>query len=1780
MMVPDARRFWHYQVDGGWAWVVCFASFFNHSVIFGTIQSFGTLFISLLSEFNAGESATAWVGSLGYGFLFVIGPVTTVLCEHFGCRVMACTGSVLTFLSLLLTSFATSIPRMYFTFGVLWGTGGSFLFFSGLLVLRFYFSRNHSFANGITMTGAGFGTLVFNIILQELDSTYGWRGGMRTISVFAALTFLGGCAYIPPPVDYLPFERPSLRYRLKRLIDPRPWRDKAFPMWVLSLSFILFAYFFPYTYLVKMALTLDIPVSQGALLLGYFSISAIFGKLTSGRLADLPQVRRLYICVTSAIILSLSSMCVTAAKSYHGLLAYTIVAGFFDGCFVVTVPLITQDIVGKELMAKALGNLYGVVAFPLTLGPPVLGELYKSTGSFTVTFFVSASVVLLGVSLIYVVQRLRPDLVQKPPSIREEIIPSPSIHSASVVDTLSGLCVTEPTLSASHLDPMEVGSYQRFDTVHRDDLRANFIENLQGRLATQTEVETVYKQAVDKMVNEGKTHSRNNSNDSSITRSTVPVQSTIDSARGSVMSAADITSDITSPINLGEKYDLPSSNEPIDDSLKLHDDEEAKLPDDNQQERNQELLKTLINRDGSSTVPEVHPITTSAIISLKIAQVENNNTDQHDFVLVTQQEVGFSTQSLRERNNGEQVFTMPSNVQKTTLERESEEIIVPQNVLSALDEEDINSDTKPLLNPLDPSEEEHTGEETQDANEILELVRIPPPPSIPRTGQLVALGTEETVDQERADPDGLLVSKASLSEIAFDGYENDPYDRETAGQYLSSGGVSPPPRRERLHLAVFDQLNLLSERLEAVAARQVQEEELDDGIAQDQRPVFSPAMQSLHLTPLYSANQSVPLTPARARSSFVNTPAPTPRMTQPSAVHTSTAPTPIPTPQTLSHCVSGVFNVAVDVQTSNMIQAQNSNNIFDVQCSPTPSQASAGGRRSGSSSLSDVGHEMMLNNFSLFDSKDTEGSTDALPSKDSSFNGSSIANDSRSLGDLNSVSEPIDVVGTVKSGSHGGHLNSPVTSIPNLQVKSPLTGCAQHPYVQSEDGRNSCHKTYLVTHQTEQQTCDVKTWTNEENVHQGWQVHGANDSHFHNERTTWLPQETTYQSTGIENYSLKEKFYQKLVEPKPYENADESENAQQPFHQEHFQVTDSGDTAAPKLEQNVFPEGTSDTIVHSVFQASLDSSSMETNLHGLLSDSEQHESTDVPQEMPFQRNEVCITIAESNESINRITSDPIVVPCTPQEKAHTEVNPFVDTENAARSLQKSFPESALSLTIYNPNEPDFTAISTQGNQMHFNSKESNVQLHVDLGQTNSTKVTHHILSQGNELCQTGGVHHDCQNCMSSDVLDLPLLNPFWGPRERKSQNTDGETPQLPNVCSLDDGRDDVNKNIQVTDAPTDPVPIKDTQHTQLDSMLPTDEPLLDRSSLSPQGASLDLDQPDIIVLVGKEMRQQNYLQEKSGSMHPEASQTDITAVGSIQAGYIKESDHSVDSKSNWTMFPRSEEVLIFEMDTDSDLTDSVNSSSDSTNDKQDHGFAVDQPGLFPPLQIFSDNVIQYDGAKIPQKLPPPPRQVQRKRIDMPICTKEKCMSGGNTKVKPKGIFQKKIIKENEEKLSANEPLNNESEPCSVPIDADLSAAENTLSEIDSDLLSDSKLEKVNNPCTTRLSDNSISEIACDDFEADDIGAEELDNSNLDGALSKSLIHEDIAPLLMQSEKSIQYLNLRDLPGDSGVLQRRPSTTSSADDSSVSSTSTDSSLSENEMPYSKLHECSSDSSEHV
>lgn len=57
-MPLNVRNWLRHEVDGGWAWIVCAASFVIQFIVFGTIQSYGIIFVALLDEFKSGEYET------------------------------------------------------------------------------------------------------------------------------------------------------------------------------------------------------------------------------------------------------------------------------------------------------------------------------------------------------------------------------------------------------------------------------------------------------------------------------------------------------------------------------------------------------------------------------------------------------------------------------------------------------------------------------------------------------------------------------------------------------------------------------------------------------------------------------------------------------------------------------------------------------------------------------------------------------------------------------------------------------------------------------------------------------------------------------------------------------------------------------------------------------------------------------------------------------------------------------------------------------------------------------------------------------------------------------------------------------------------------------------------------------------------------------------------------------------------------------------------------------------------------------------------------------------------------------------------------------------------------------------------------------------------------------------------------------------------------------------------------------------------------------------------
>ena len=1554
------------------------------------------------------------------------------------------------------------------------------------------------------------------------------------------------------------------------------------------------------------------------------------------------------------------------------------------------------------------------------------GELYKSTGSFTTAFFVSSCFVLVGVSLIYIVQRIRPDLVRKPePARREEVIPSPSIHSASVVDTLSGMCVTDPNLSLSHLDPVEVGSYQRFDSFRREDSRPIFLEPVQGRLASKSEIEAVYKQAIDNMSNTGgKVQHPGGSDATSSTKSNVPVHFHSASVHSdSVSPATKITGDFDSSSGLQtasvETHDGPKTRESCDtlandDVLHLKDDRGIKIPGDGSelQQGDKEMCQTGIHGDGHSVTSEIFPIATSPTKASQTT-LEANDTDQHvGSVVQLESDISVPLANIEplqvdlfpestltkditdaeleeeielvkilpppeshRRKRTEQIDAS-SNVQnyeeetgeddkntfKPTSEGASEQILDIQIVASNLHGEtvqDSDGSAMPFVDEKRSSENVDVVEETQDVDEVLGLVRIPPPPSIPRTGQLVALEIEEANDFDQrnvtsSEIESSSVSHASLSEIKLDACQNDFPDKGVVDDNSFSKEGSYAPRKERLHLAVIDQLNLLSERLEAVAARQVQEEEeeLENGEAPDQRPVFSPALQSLPLTPLYSANHSIPLTPVRAWPSSVNTPGPTPLQTPPSAFHT-TAPTPIPTSRAPSQSLSGVFNAASDMytQTPCAINVQDSNDVFEV-CSPSASQDPASRRRSRCSSFSEVGQEFILNEWSHLDLRNNERSTEAFSSKISSDTNSSISTSARSEGELNSVSDPIDIGGDNDYESHGAHLNSPENYVASQELESSTAWCLpQQPYLQSPNTGNPFQQTYLDKNPTEllvsqrhRRGSDV-----EDSNQQKLPMEVVEGEHSCNEVNVCLPQQTTCQQFDITNNSKENQVQSGPMEIKQNQVFNnhmlESTNIVQPSPQGDFAHNDTNTSSASEPEQGCLPtESRPAPIAGLLQQFHVNMGAVESKLIPFL-DLDRRDSIDAPHQYPLNENEICPSVGAPDGSQNGYTSDLMTV-STQQTRldpspVNSTLNPFLESEQTRctnESQQNPFRENGICSTVGTPDKfqnritSDAIAIPIQQTPLDSNplgtrsflESEQNETQQISLNVSQKSGFQQYEVSSSEGGTDGSENHHRFPRGLFSEQQEQPLLN-------HQSANT--PTPQDQH-CSVEDtdtispGEKWVSHTSKKLDllSQTDGSQCEhycaenlEKHHTipQQNSFMETtvrtgistsyDEQSLSQCSLKDNSAPLeDKTQPyqyHTESLIGQQMMQ---IPSKQKDFDPDASlvesETDRVEreFNSLDSGE-GESGPKLDNESIWTTFSLSEEALIFEMDTESESSSDssakfssgpTSSSSEPKHENKDpYAYNADHDSLFPPLQIFSDIVdktVKATGIGVLQKLPPPPRQAQRKRTNTPVCSNTEhapinTVDNNVSESKQKGIMlEGKKPDETQSTLSRDEPLVEESEAHPVSGDEDLSATGNSISEIESDLLSDSKL--VHNPCTSKVSDSSITEIICEEFESIEgkdgaLVNEEVDGSNLDGDLAKASIHDDIAPLLMQGAEPIQYLNLGDLPENCQVLQKRPSSASSTDDSSTSSTSTDSSFSETEMPYAKLQEELSDTSEH-
>lgn len=175
--------------DGGWGWVVVFASFMINMIADGITFSFGIFNVEFLKYFGDTKGKTAWIGSIFMASPLLSGPIASYLTDRYGCRKVTIVGSITAAIGFLLSSVSNSMEMLFITFGVIAGVGLSLCYVAAVVIVAYYFDKRRSFATGISVCGSGIGTFIFPPIIQYLITEYGWRG----CTVLLAGIFLNMC---------------------------------------------------------------------------------------------------------------------------------------------------------------------------------------------------------------------------------------------------------------------------------------------------------------------------------------------------------------------------------------------------------------------------------------------------------------------------------------------------------------------------------------------------------------------------------------------------------------------------------------------------------------------------------------------------------------------------------------------------------------------------------------------------------------------------------------------------------------------------------------------------------------------------------------------------------------------------------------------------------------------------------------------------------------------------------------------------------------------------------------------------------------------------------------------------------------------------------------------------------------------------------------------------------------------------------------------------------------------------------------------------------------------------------------------------------------------------------------------------------------------------------------------------------------------------------------------------------------------------------------------------
>ncbi len=394
-----------------YGWVVVIAFLVFTVIIYGTRYSFGVFFKPLESQFELTRAATSGVFSV---YLLLCG-VFSVLggwaLDRYGPRIVIIPMGLLTGLSLLLTSQASSAWQLFITYSLLlaMGTGAGYPIM--MATISRWFDKKRGLAVGIASSGVGLGTLAMAPFATYLIINFDWRVAFIVMGAIAGLIITSLSMLLrkdPAEMGLLPDgEKPDSDKigRQDNRDDIQPPSLSLFQavrttdfwffgticlLWGTGLHLVL-------THIVPRATDVGISAIEAAGVLSLIGGMNILGRLIMGWASD--HISRKTSAIICALIGAGALVWLIWSRDLWMFYLFAAAFGFGYGGFAPSLFPMLGDIFGLRNLGVIMGVLDIGWAIGSAIGPALGGLVFDVTKSYFLAF-VAGAVIMLVMAII------------------------------------------------------------------------------------------------------------------------------------------------------------------------------------------------------------------------------------------------------------------------------------------------------------------------------------------------------------------------------------------------------------------------------------------------------------------------------------------------------------------------------------------------------------------------------------------------------------------------------------------------------------------------------------------------------------------------------------------------------------------------------------------------------------------------------------------------------------------------------------------------------------------------------------------------------------------------------------------------------------------------------------------------------------------------------------------------------------------------------------------------------------------------------------------------------------------------------------------------------------------------------------------------------------------------------------------------------------------------------------------------------------------------------------